>query len=388
MKKFLFCILFSLILFGCNTSKNLITNENFLYSENYNSISNTKKEDSTFSFVLIPDSQSYVDYRFQTTSKPAYPVDQREIYYRQTEWIKNNSVSNGGNLSFAIHLGDFVAHAMYRKVEWKYADIGTSTLIDALPYLFVPGNHDYDQILSLDFWKTCHIYGSRLYNKYFGPNSKYFKDKEWFGGATKNGMNSWSIVNANGNNLLLIGLQLEPDDNVLAWAQQIIDQYPGLPTIITTHEYLDVQASNQLKDDTPFSTRQYVRYAKRNFPEQVWEKLIKTNNQIFMVLCGHAFSGDYGEGLRKDLNIYGNTVYSILTDFQGRNHYLEMKNVSHSLKEIGECGDGWLRIIDVDLNNKNIHIKTYNTEFDIYETDENSDFYLDIDWEWGKRFNK
>ena len=385
MKKLLLCLLCAIILIGCKTSNNLINyqvfNESFV-------VPNISKIEDSFSFVLIPDSQSYVDYRLQMDSKPAYPVNQREIYYRQTEWIQKNSINNGGNLSFAIHLGDFVAHSKYKKKEWKYADIGTSKLIDSLPYLFVPGNHDYDTVMSLDFWKTMHLAGSRYYNKYFGPNSKYFKNKNWFGGATKNGMNSWSLINAKGNNILLIGLQMEPSDKVLSWAQNIIDNYPGYPTIITTHEYLVVQTNNQNSVNAEFCNEKYINYSPHNNSEQVWNKFIKKNNQIFLVLCGHSFAGNYGEGLRIDTNLYGNTVYSILTDYQGRNQFIEKMNISHSLNKIEECGDGWLRILDVGLKTKKIHVKTYSTEFDIYETDNDSDYYLDINWECGNRYNK
>ena len=44
-------------------------------------------------------------------------------------------------------------------------------------------------------------------------------------------------------------------------------------------------------------------------------------------------------------------------------------------------GDGWLRLLEFDLEQKKVHVSTFSTEFNKYELDENSDFYFDIDWE-------
>ena len=52
----------------------------------------------------------------------------------------------------------------------------------------------------------------------------------------------------------------------------------------------------------------------------------------------------------------------------------------------GFLGDGWMRLLEFDIENDCIHVKTYSTEFNEYELDENSDFIIDIDFE--KRFWK
>ncbi len=403
MKKYLLLLIpFFLILFtNCSSNKtekktevkifasqnktqlNLI-DSNYVQKERINQ---TRNNENAFSIVLIPDQQSYVDYRFQTDSKTKYPVDQRYIYYRQMNYVKNNSYSNGGDFVFAIFLGDFVAHEMYHKKEWKWSDEATSIIIGQIPYGFIPGNHDYDTATSLDFGKTIHIMGSRMYNKYFGPKTKYFKNMDWFGGATKNGMNQWSVFSFKGQKILFIGLEMEPSDKILQWAQNVINKNKDIPTIIATHSYIAYYHEDNNSSQSAYITYTYRNYSENNTPEQVWEKFIKYNNQIFMIVCGHAFSGDYAEGLRVDQNIAGNDVYTILSDYQGRNHYLEWTNTEHNLTEIGECGDGWIRILDFDLDNKNIHVTTYNPEFEMYEIDDSSDYYLPITWEWGKRYN-
>ena len=67
---------------------------------------------------------------------------------------------------------------------------------------------------------------------------------------------------------------------------------------------------------------EYYRYSfPNNTPEQVWQKFIRKNDQIFMVLSGHNFdwASDTGETLRVDLNEAGHPVYQFCIDYQYRN---------------------------------------------------------------------
>ena len=44
--------------------------------------------------------------------------------------------------------------------------------------------------------------------------------------------------------------------------------------------------------------------------------------------------------------------------------------------------------MEFDLEKNEVHIKTYSTEFKKYETDSNSDFIIQFDFDWKKRFRK
>ncbi len=391
------CIMIS----SCTSSNKLNKEEDLNFSSNYKTITpkinreykyekrlnKTHDDENSFSVVLIPDQQSYVDYKLQADTRFKYPVNQREIYYRQMDYVKNNSFKNNGDFVFAVFLGDFVAHESRYQKEWIWADEATSKLIDNIPYGFVPGNHDYDGVYSKDNWKSKQIIGWTTYSKYFGPSSKYFKNMDWFGGSTANGLNQWSIFSFKDFQILYIGLEIEPSDKRLAWAQKVIDEHPGIPTIVATHVYLTCNVEKDNISQGAYVTETLRPYTDSNSPIQIWEKFISKNNQIFMVLSGHAFKNDYGESLRIDINKYNQPVYSIMTDYQGRRHYLEWKKIKHNLEKIEECGDGWIRILDFDLKEKNIHVTTYNPEFEMYEVDKASDYNLPITWEWGGRYN-
>jgi hypothetical protein len=45
-----------------------------------------------------------------------------------------------------------------------------------------------------------------------------------------------------------------------------------------------------------------------------------------------------------------------------------------------------MRLMDIDLAKKQIHVRTYSTELNRYETDEDSDFRLELDPDWEARF--
>ena len=113
-----------------------------------------------FSIAVISDTQNYCDYRYQRDSNPPYPYDHGDIYKRQMQYIADNSKKNGGDIAFAIHVGDIVQNGAEKDSEWKIADDAMSILDDKVPYLMVPGNHDYDS------QKNHSIEGLKTYAKY------------------------------------------------------------------------------------------------------------------------------------------------------------------------------------------------------------------------------
>ena len=123
----------------------------------------------------------------------------------------------------------------------------------------------------------------------------------------------------------------------------------------------------------------------KNTPEELWKKLINPNSQIFLVLCGHFFRGDFGESYRIDINEDGYKVFSLLQDYQGRKSYFEKMETKEKLRD---CGDGWLRLLEFSIQKKEIHVMTYSTAFQEYEKDDNSDFFIELDWNWNERFRK
>lgn len=175
---------------------------------------------------------------------------------------------------------------------------------------------------------------------------------------------------------MILGLEFEPSDQAIAWAQSVIDSYPNLPCIVVTHGFLSSQKIKVSGNNYFITWLDHHNAGEGNTGSSVFKKLIKPNKSIFLVLCGHTFQGPGGEGIRVDINDAGYKVYSILSNYQGRADISR----AYGIDPATEIGDGFLRFMTFDLNRKICHIKTYSTEFKTFEMDADSDFFIDLDW--------
>jgi hypothetical protein len=337
-----------------------------------------------FTIAVLPDAQNYSNYRYQTTATPPFFMDQADIFYRQTAYVAAHAASAGGTIAFAIQLGDLVQSQGKKESEWLAADKAISALDGALPFGIVPGNHDYDLRRTSPTGKGKIVDGGKTFCSYFGPDSKHFKGKSWYGGSFDGGMDSWSTFEAGGKTFLFLGLELEPSSASLDWAQGVLDAHSGMPTILATHEYLSCFDEPREPGQAMRLKDAYRAGMDRTTPQELWDKLIAANAQIFLVLCGHHYNGrSQGEGSRVDLDRAGFPVYQLLSDYQGRAEIQARAGV-HEL--LGHCGDGWMRLMDFDLSKGEIRVRTYSTELDRYEKDADSDFRIKLDWDWDARF--
>ncbi|MCR5219236.1 hypothetical protein, partial [Treponema sp.] len=268
--------------------------------------------------------------------------------------------------------------------EWDYADQAVSILDDVMPYGVIIGNHDYDE------WKWSFarrgivVKGCKYFTRYFGPDSRHFKGKDWYGGASENGLNSFSIFKAGKRNFLFIGLEFEPSDEALSWAQWVIDEHKDLPVILATHGYLGYEKENTENGNYCYLGLHHHLKGEGNGGRAIFEKLVKKNKNIFLILCGHVFDVSSGEGLRVDINDDGYKVYSIVSNYQKRADLWRVNGFKGTAKP---SGDGFLRLMKFDMDRKILNVQTYSTEFNSFEIDADSDFALDLDWDWDERFS-
>jgi len=141
----------------------------------------------------------------------------------------------------------------------------------------------------------------------------------------------------------------------------VIGKYPGLPTIVTTHDYMN--KDGQRRPEAAIDA--HAVDPQDNSPEMVWEKFISRNDQIFLVLCGHQL----GQGLRVDDNAAGHKVYQILADYQGRAQ--TAKDAGLETGRMLGIGDGWLRLMEFDMSTPAplIRVRTYSTHYEAFSTD-------------------
>ncbi|MFA5365497.1 MAG: metallophosphoesterase, partial [Candidatus Bathyarchaeia archaeon] len=197
-----------------------------------------------FTIVVLPDTQGYVK---------DYPW----LFDAQTAWIIENK--DVLNIVFVTHLGDLVDRPQ-NLTEWENANTSMSKLDGNVPWAVLLGNHDI-------------FYGDTTnYNTYFGVER--FSGNMWFGGTYKTGdnTNSYQLFSAGGDDYLIFHLQYNPSDDMLFWANNVIDQYPSRRVIVSTHDYINGP---------------YDSYKRSDVGEKIWCTLIKQHaDQIFLVLSG------------------------------------------------------------------------------------------------------
>lgn len=314
---------------------------------------------SSFTVVAIPDTQFYSESALGPGAN---------FFDIQTQWILSNTSTHG--IVFASHLGDVVNHAGAVGVplldQWDDAVRAMGLLrASALPFGILPGNHD---------WTSTAGNGSlEHYRVRFGDTSDFFTGKPWFLGYDARGVNSAQIFNSPIGQILHLALEWNfsspaassdrpgAPGNAIGWAQTMINAHPGMPTIIATHNNINAASTRDGAGNGLFNA------------------LVRTNNQIFLVLNGHY----HGEGRVYSINDFGRAVYELNSDYQSRNR----------------GGDGWLRLYRFEPANQRIRVRTYTpladavdgvpagSEFGFVgrvETDANSQFDLPLDF--GTRF--
>lgn len=352
--------------------------------------------DDSFTIAVIPDTQNYLDYTHQKNE--GFPFDASEMFLDQMRYIADNVEGGGGDIAFVTSLGDVWQHQTLaidpdhakrgfkrfpnpmmdtrfaptdkvRTFEMPMAHQGFQMLKGKVPFSVVPGNHDHDAMWtaaspsSADRPETgtrrslgiLHAGGVNNFNAVFGAQSEFFKDKDWYVDSFNGGANSAQVFEAGGYRFLHIGLQFDPPHGALTWAAKLIEQYPGLPTIISTHDYLDTKGRRRAKP----SIDNAALDADDNNPQMIWDKLVSQHDQIFMVLCGH----QHAQAYRADYNRFGHRVYQLLSDYQSRNQTL--KDAGGKPERLSGVGDGWMRLMAFDMaqSTPTVSVRTYSTHY-------------------------
>jgi len=240
--------------------------------------------DYAYSFAVVGDTQ-IMAYK--------YPEQFHKIY----DWIIANKDSK--KIAHVMGLGDITDKNTAE--EWAVAKKEIEKMNGVVDYTLVIGNHDK----------------SAEYNATFGTD-EYKKN---FGGFYKDGKieNSYRLFTVDGSvtevNYLLITLEYGAGDDILNWAASIIEQYPTHKVIITTHCYLYRDGTTLDKGDVAPPNSSGANDGKRNNGDQMWDKLIRKYENIFLVLSGHDPCANVVTTQTK--GDHGNIVTQMLIDPQG-----------------------------------------------------------------------
>jgi hypothetical protein len=235
-----------------------------------------------FSIAVIPDTQYLFD---QDRYDP-------QVLAKTLQWIVEHGREK--NIVFTVQLGDIVNNGLAS----EFAQASSVFKIfdnNDIQYGYSAGNHDINGGL------YDNVRGPSPYLDYFGPSR--IAHQRSYCGATPDGYNTCHVFSGGGQRFVLLALDWRASDATIAWAQSKLNEYPNVPTIITTHEL--VQPTTDLTSDAATPS---------DYGQSVWDRLIKSHNQIFMTLNGHFWPS--GRAVIK--NLAGNEVYMHLTNYQDR----------------------------------------------------------------------
>lgn len=282
-----------------------------------------------FCLILVPDTQRYAAY---------FP----QIFREQFLWIRDSVESL--NVKYVFHLGDVVEEG--EQAEWVVADEAFSLIDGIVPYMVVPGNHDYDR----DAFKNG-IRATTEYNAVFSP--KRFAGRPWYGGSMGvTGNNSFGYFEAGDQEFLVLGIEYGPSDETLAWADSLVSNHEQ-KTILVTHCYM-YDDDTRVGEDDRYSPS--TRNPGWNDGEEIWEKLVSKNDDFVMVFSGH-IKGD-GTGLLVSETEGGTPVVQMLANYQFLSH----------------GGQGFLRILKFRPAEQLMEVYTYSPWLDQWREEEDQQF--------------
>ena len=263
--------------------------------------------DGAFSIVAFPDTQAYSD------KSP-------EIFETEVRWVLDNLETQ--RIQFVTHLGDIVDKNTEPR-QWDVAERCMKLLHGRVPYGFSVGNHDM---------KTSTGDSSNFQARF--PES-LFKGFAWYGGSYKNNANSWQTFAAAGMQFLIVHLECNAPDNVLAWADGILETHPKHHAIVTTHMYLgplERPKESQGYYDDPKGRMRWKKClgAAGNTPEEMWQECFQKHENLLMILAGdQSRTQSYYQCATGQ---EGNPVHELMSDY--REGYLRVYCFIPSKREI------------------------------------------------------
>lgn len=271
----------------------------------------------SFSIVLVPDTQAYRGAGTKGQPESSGPVT-NDIFANHMRWIAANIESH--KIAFVSHVGDIVD--INEPAQWQVAQQCMNMIHGKVPYGISVGNHDMTSKGD-----------STLFQKYF-PKTR-FDEFDWYGGCysgsplgpqvSGNNANSYQLFSAGGIDFIFLHLECNAPDNVVDWANRLLETHSNRQALVTSHMGWGPRAK-PLQDDEYFTGEKgrmewvKIHGARGNSPQQLWEKCYRHHANLLAV-----FSGDqsrtqaYRAASRGD---NGNTVHELLQDY----------------------GSGWLRI--------------------------------------------
>lgn len=290
-----------------------------------------------FCLIVVPDTQRYAAY---------FP----EVFRRQFQWIRDQVEPL--QIKFVMHVGDIVEENA--DAEWKVAEEAFGLIDGVVPYLAVPGNHDYTRA-----GLQAGVRDSSRYNALFSPWR--FAGRPWYGGHKGiTSDNSFAYFTAGGQDYMVLGLEYGPTDETLEWADQLVSNHEDRhKVIVVTHCYMYFDDTRVGPGDqwSPRQTNQGW-----NDGEGIWDKFIAKRENVAMVVSGHIKAAGTGRLISQTKS--GAPVLQMLSNYQF----------------LGHGGEGFLRILKFSPQQKKLEVYTYSPWTGRSLEEPGQRFSVDVPW--------
>ena len=317
------------------------------------------EQKDSWSLIMVPDIQNYVKW---SRNQPIFDL--------MMAWIEENI--DPLNIKMVVIVGDLINNPeqvindsganQTTQQQWEAVSRALAKLDGKVPYIAASGNHDY----TVDPQGTRRSRYSEFVTTERNPlNQKILVQNNRNEQGQQTLENSaCEIKNLNGQDYLFLTVEYAPRDSIVEWAKKISDleQYKNHRIVLITHAYLNTKdqrtgpepvrwvywepynIDNQIQKVSP-----RILLPTANTGIQIWEKLVQPATNIELVLCGHIS----GEGYRQDVNAAGKPVHQVLFDAQSMG----------GGGQVGNGGDGWLRILEFHPDGKTVKFRTFSPLF-------------------------
>jgi hypothetical protein len=291
----------------------------------------------TFTIAVIPDTQRYLgpaSGRGDETGESRNPA-----FESRTRWLAENLQNQ--RIVFVSHVGDIVDRNTH--TQWRLARANMDRFHGRVPYGISVGNHDMTSAGD-----------SSLFQEYFG--AERYSNMDWYGGTyagrlgqpavSGNNANSFQLFSAGGIDFVFFHLECNAPDDVLEWADSVLERHRDRLALVTTHMYLGpIQQPVRGQDrwEIPLGRMHWkkVHGDRGNTPEQMWQKSFRKHPNLLLVL-----SGDQSGTIacrQVSIGEQGNTVYEVMQDYPRNNDESD-----------------WIRLYRFDPDKMKIRVWTYS----------------------------
>ena len=321
------------------------------------------EQEGSFSMIMIPDPQSQTKF---AANQPLFEL--------MTAWVAQNVERL--NIRAALFTGDMVEQNdqitggdpkhfhngdQTSVQQWAAVSRALERLDGRIPYIVCQGNHDVGYVAAENRI-------SRM-PQYIYPE----RNPEIVSHLASTGLNwqgihtlenaAYEFHDAAWGDLLVLAFEFSPRDEVLEWAEGLIgsERYKDYKVIILTHSFLDTDGTRKKSEG--------YKLTPRNWPEDVWNKLVYPSKNICLVLCGHTGTPPAidPEGTRNGIRgIDYRTTSAYRVDKAADGHKIPQMMFNSQAGDggwFGNGGDCWLRILEFKPDGRTIGVRTFSPLF-------------------------